>query len=1192
MSDRRRVLVTVILWSLVGSAVPIHAAADSPPWNDALVDGGGEVWKARWIVEAANESDQAIEGGLWTVPIGRQEDQIDLVGQRAESVRVCDIQGRELLFDLTDSRGCSKRIGPLTEGDHLSFCIECPAARKTATTAAPSRARYVIYCDNPRATVPTDFLRSTLVNGGFEAGQESPEDWKTASTDSRHRLAWATDHARTGGRSVRAEVDPGAEPAWVQWRQDPILVFPGARYRLTGWVRARDVKGSAGWYVHVHADRHMAVNQVANAGEGTYDWREVTLEFDAPAKARTATVGTVLHGTGTAWFDDVRLIRLDKPVEVRVVSSTLERLKLADVPGSSEWSAPRDRWPARVSVSVINPDDQPAEHVVVFADLHRAIHSIARPGRSIGTVVFDPTGGQARSTTEPLSSVLLGRRIVFVGSLPPRSRKSFHVYLAPSSEGPEDQRTTYAVLVRSVANLVRNPDFETGGELPEGWRCSAGSPEKGEPSCKFARRRGGLFGEHCAELEVPTGARPQWSGWLQGPIPVRPGASYFYAGWLKTRQVNDGSVTLHGHWHAADGALVKSSPFFSTPGHSSGDADWTFLQAFVQAPGDATGVMLHLTMDAHGIVWHDGIVFCRVLQGVVGAVETAKPDPLVEGPVYRVWQVNPLIKVFRDDPPGQPIKELRAFAAANEYEPIQLVLRSREPLRNVRVEVSLLRGRGRSLPPVQIDRVGYVPVDKPSAYYQSQLPSWYRLVPVGAPRTDGWAGDWPDPLPPCRPFDLPSDQSQPIWLTIHIPAGTPSGTYAGDVTLRADGVPAARIPLRVDVWPFELPATPSLRVIFDLRSGPGGNPFGDGSIGELRKWYTLLAQHRVSPGLLPQPVFRYEGGRVEMDTTSFDAAAGICLDELKMSVFYSPDIFYAFGWAYKPRPFLGYPAFTEKYREAYTACYRSYLEHLKKRGWYDRVVHYLCDEPHAAHEHVRDQMKTLCEMIHSVDRKVPIYVSTWHHVPAWNGFITQWGVGQYGCFPVDEMRRRLESGDRIWFTTDGQQALDTPYLATERLLPYYSFKYGATGYEFWGVSWWTYDPWDRAWHKFISQSDEGKVSYWVRYPNGDGYLTYPGRRVGLDRPVSSIRLEQVREGIEDYEYLCILQNRMAGARGKAPPEAIRDAEKTLEEVRGMVTIPNPGGLRSTEILPDPEVVPALRYRVAQQIVTLQETDRR
>ena len=72
------------------------------------------------------------------------------------------------------------------------------------------------------------------------------------------------------------------------------------------------------------------------------------------------------------------------------------------------------------------------------------------------------------------------------------------------------------------------------------------------------------------------------------------------------------------------------------------------------------------------------------------------------------------------------------------------------------------------------------------------------------------------------------------------------------------------------------------------------------------------------------------------------------------------------------------------------------------------------------------------------------------------------------------------------------------------MLPYYCFKYGVKGFEFWGLAWWTYNPWQVGWHQFIRQSDEGKKYYWVRYPDGDGFLAYPGKPAGMDGPASTI----------------------------------------------------------------------------------------
>ena len=40
---------------------------------------------------------------------------------------------------------------------------------------------------------------------------------------------------------------------------------------------------------------------------------------------------------------------------------------------------------------------------------------------------------------------------------------------------------------------------------------------------------------------------------------------------------------------------------------------------------------------------------------------------------------------------------------------------------------------------------------------------------------------------------------------------------------------------------------------------------------------------------------------------------------------------------------------------------------------------------------------------------------------------------------------------------------------------------------------------------------------------GNGVLVYPGHGLGIEEPLSSLRLELVRDGIEDYEYLTIFE---------------------------------------------------------------------
>ena len=107
------------------------------------------------------------------------------------------------------------------------------------------------------------------------------------------------------------------------------------------------------------------------------------------------------------------------------------------------------------------------------------------------------------------------------------------------------------------------------------------------------------------------------------------------------------------------------------------------------------------------------------------------------------------------------------------------------------------------------------------------------------------------------------------------------------------------------------------------------------------------------------------------------------------------------------------------------------------------------------------------------------------------------------------------------------------------------FQVRRQAYEFWGIDWLTYDPYERGWHRYIHQSDQPGNSYDVRYPNGDGYLAYPGSPIGHAGPVTSVRLEQAREGCEDYEYLYLL--REAIARAKKAGRDVAAAQRVLAQ---------------------------------------------
>ena len=89
----------------------------------------------------------------------------------------------------------------------------------------------------------------------------------------------------------------------------------------------------------------------------------------------------------------------------------------------------------------------------------------------------------------------------------------------------------------------------------------------------------------------------------------------------------------------------------------------------------------------------------------------------------------------------------------------------------------------------------------------------------------------------------------------------------------------------------------------------------------------------------------------------------------------------------------------------------------------------------------------------------------------------------------------------------------------------------------------------------------------MRYPNGDGFLAYPGMD-GNQEPLPTIRLLAARDGVEDYEIFLALKQFAEKGNQKAI-----DA---LAKIRSLVNMKNRGGRYSTVLMPDPDAVHAAR----------------
>ena len=704
------------------------------------------------------------------------------------------------------------------------------------------------------------------------------------------------------------------------------------------------------------------------------------------------------------------------------------------------------------------------------------------------------------------------------------------------------------------------------------------------------------------------------SGWTQD-ITIEPGKTYMFGTMAKCSDLSDG-MSIRISFRGKNDTIINGQ---AVSDKITGTSDWKFISGVFRAPEEASSARMSLALTDTGKAWYQGMIMMEVIEGYSSSMffdrrEADKPEELT------VWPVNPVVKVFHEDLPPSSVESLLISAAKNEKEPLQIALRSSNDYSNIRVEVTNpVNSEGRKLDQVSVNLVGYVPIDYPSNYYEKKVPYWFLKFPSEDIGSDGWSGFWPDPLLPPEPFDLKANTTQPVLIEVTVPEGVPAGDYTGQIRIYNGDTVMKQLPWKVHVWNFTLPEMNSFGALYDYRSvhrTPESEKElvrKDISGNNLRNMYlSFMAKHRISSGEInPVPKVKYGNGVVAIDFTEYDKAAAFYFDELKNPFAYLPtSLFYLFGWAFPPsdkfgeKPYPGeYPyegadrsKLHPEYKKAYQLVLKTFWDHLKEKGWADRCILYLSDEPHEADNNngssndIRIQMKALCDMIHEVDPKIPVYVSTWWYRPEWEGYIDIWGLGfngegDYGHYvTAEDMKQITRSGGRIWYTTDGNFCTETPYLALERLLPWFGYKYGAEAYEFWGVNWLTYNPYKYGWHSYISESQAPGEESWKRYPNGDGFLIYPGKPIGKDGLIGSIRLKQVREGAEDYEYLSMLGNLIKKADPSNP--ALTAARQALQQALDIVNIPCSMGRYSTKILKTPDDVLRVREQVAESIEEL------
>jgi len=142
-----------------------------------------------------------------------------------------------------------------------------------------------------------------LPNGDFEVdadGDGLPDEWEVALP-----LVFDEEVKHSGDRSVRIDSDSTAinnfSKGWVDLQ-------PNTTYTLSGWMKTNRIEGGQGAQIYPYEFDGAQGASISIVMRGTNDWTPVSQVFRTGEDGSGRITFRVYGSTGTAWFDDLRVV--------------------------------------------------------------------------------------------------------------------------------------------------------------------------------------------------------------------------------------------------------------------------------------------------------------------------------------------------------------------------------------------------------------------------------------------------------------------------------------------------------------------------------------------------------------------------------------------------------------------------------------------------------------------------------------------------------------------------------------------------------------------------------------------------------------------------------------------------------------------------------------------------------------------
>ncbi len=392
----------------------------------------------------------------------------------------------------------------------------------------------------------------------------------------------------------------------------------------------------------------------------------------------------------------------------------------------------------------------------------------------------------------------------------------------------------------------------------------------------------------------------------------------------------------------------------------------------------------------------------------------------------------------------------------------------------------------------------------------------------------------PDILSDKSSFMIETQGTRPVWISIDIPSDAPAAIYTGEISIKSKSG-KAKHDITLEVLNHELPPPSDWVFHLDLWQ----NPFAVARYHDVELWspehmdllksyLTMLAaagQKCITTTINDRPWgwekpcyddFRSmidwtkkSDGSWEYDYQIFDSYVNLAMEcgiSKQINCYTMVPIRNDFVWYDEEKADTIFQKMfpgTPEYEEFWLPFLADFSDHLESKAWLEKTTI-------ALDEREEEEMANMFTFIAEAAPEFKITMAGFYHESInldIYDFSSNWR--DYGRIPDEAIQKRKDAGlITTYYVACGIPKPNNFTFSPPAESCFEGWIASAMGFD--GFLRWAYNSWP------INPLIDSR---YIKWPAGDTYFIYPG-------PLSSIRFERLREGIQDYEKIRIIKNEL------------------------------------------------------------------